>query len=259
MSKIPRALFVDDESHILAIYRKIATSLPVEPMFASSAEEGWQLIQGKDIAVVVSDYRMPGANGAELLAWIRQKYPAAIRIICSGYTDTDVLIGSINSGHVYRFIQKPFDNSEIIDTVNDALLLYIQKQAQEIEIQNLIERTNNLHLIDFAKPSSDSFVDNSDGFSLFECVPIGILVFDAEQQLRYANQMAKNSCFIKENEGCFDNETLLLPLLVSIVSQSERQSYTSEVIEVEERKLLVCVNSTYDCDAMCVAVSQLPD
>ncbi|MDK9700003.1 MAG: response regulator [bacterium] len=260
MSSIQRALFVDDEVHILEIYRKIAAMLPVDPLFASSAEEGWQLIQDKDIAVVVSDYRMPGANGAELLAWIRQKYPAAIRIICSGYTDTEVLIGSINSGHVFRFIHKPFKTEEIIDAVNDALLLFAQRLAQETEIQNLIEQTNTLHLIDFYKPLQESgFGEFSDEFSLYECLPIGVLLFDNVQCLRYANQVAKDICFAENNDDIFEIDTIHLPILVSIVSQSELASYSSEIIPLNGKKLLISVNSTYDCDAMCVTVSQLPD
>jgi serine/threonine-protein kinase len=80
------------------------------------------------IQVVVSDQRMPGMTGVELLRQVKQQAPDAVRILLTGYSDLAALVGSINQGEIFRFVKKPWDNDELRETLAAAA-----KIASELE------------------------------------------------------------------------------------------------------------------------------
>ncbi len=100
-------LFVDDESRILdGVRRRVRPLLRRwEVRFAESAEDALKLLDEKPADVVVSDMRMPVMNGGELLHEIRKQYPATIRLILSGQTDTDDLMTYLPE--IHQFLPKP--------------------------------------------------------------------------------------------------------------------------------------------------------
>ena len=71
--------------------------------------------------VVVSDQRMPGMTGIEVLAQVRNQRPAAMRLLLTGYSDLAAIVGSVNEGEVFRFINKPWDHSEIQEIIASAV------------------------------------------------------------------------------------------------------------------------------------------
>jgi len=105
-------LVVDDESDNLDAFRftfgKIFTL-----HLASGAEEALNLARAHDMAVVVTDQRMPRMTGLELLRAVRDIRPDAVGIIVTAFTDVDVLIESISLGRIYRYITKPWDSKEL--------------------------------------------------------------------------------------------------------------------------------------------------
>jgi serine/threonine-protein kinase len=72
------------------------------------------------IQVVVSDQRMPGMTGAELLRQVRANAPKTVRLLLTGYSDLAALVGSVNEGEIFRFVKKPWDNDEIRATLAEA-------------------------------------------------------------------------------------------------------------------------------------------
>jgi signal transduction histidine kinase len=73
------------------------------------------------VALVIADQRMPGMSGAEFLAETVERYPTVIRIVLTGYTDVDTLLEAINRGHVYHFLDKPWDPRELRQVVRRGL------------------------------------------------------------------------------------------------------------------------------------------
>ena len=103
----PRVLCVDDEPNVL---EGLALSLrrPYEVVTAPGGAAGLELLErDPSIAVVLSDMRMPGMNGAVFLARARELRPDAVRMLLTGHSDVDAAIAAINDGGIFRFLTKP--------------------------------------------------------------------------------------------------------------------------------------------------------
>jgi serine/threonine-protein kinase len=87
---------------------------------AISGQEALGIIAAQPIDVIVSDQRMPEMLGTELLAKVRKCSPATMRILLTGYSDLAAIVGSVNDGEVFRFINKPWDQDEIKGIVAEA-------------------------------------------------------------------------------------------------------------------------------------------
>jgi putative nucleotidyltransferase with HDIG domain len=108
-SPVRRVLFVDDDSAVLGMLRVIFQRLGGEwdLAFAGGGEEALGLMQDRAFDLVVSDMRMPGINGVELLTEVRERQPQAARVILSGYADQHLVMRSLGVAH--QFVAKPFD------------------------------------------------------------------------------------------------------------------------------------------------------
>jgi len=129
-------LFVDDEPSIRnAIERMYLERDDVRCLFAASGQEGLDLLAKEDVWVVVSDYLMPGMRGIEFLSKVRGLRPDTVRIMMTAYADLTIAIDAINKSEAYRFITKPWNNKELMDTVDEALMRYqlIQSLGTEDE------------------------------------------------------------------------------------------------------------------------------
>ena len=115
-----RVLFVDDEERILTALKTIFRS-KYHVLTAANGMEALDFISSFKIPVIVSDQRMPGMLGVELLRRAREISPDSVRILLTGYSDLASIVGSINDGEVYRFISKPWDNQELQNVLAEAV------------------------------------------------------------------------------------------------------------------------------------------
>ncbi len=120
MNEAPlRILFVDDEERIVTLLRTIFHQ-SYEVHIATSADEAMKIIMALHIHVIVSDQRMPGMLGIELLSKVRLLSPNTMRILLTGYSDLAAIVGSVNDGEVFRYINKPWDHTEIKEIIAQA-------------------------------------------------------------------------------------------------------------------------------------------
>lgn len=115
-----RVLFVDDEPRVLTTMRMLFRSR-YELHFADSGAAALELLKTTAVDVIVSDQRMPGMTGIELLRAARELNPNAMRILLTGYSDLNAIIGSINEGEIFRFVNKPWSNEDLTTTVARAV------------------------------------------------------------------------------------------------------------------------------------------
>lgn len=120
-------LFIDDEKNLLATIKRQLKIHNYDVHIASTAKQAFDVLKGNNIAVIVSDQRMPNISGAELLAQIKEKYPNATRLIMSGYTDYETLEKAINQGEIYKFVPKPWNESELLTILEGAFSNHHQK------------------------------------------------------------------------------------------------------------------------------------
>lgn len=113
-----RVLCIDDEARILralkALFRDMDVSITTDPV------EAIRWASERDIDVIVCDQRMPKMQGIEVLREVRLAHPRAMRILLTGYADLNAVLGSVNEGEVFRYINKPWDNTELRATVLQA-------------------------------------------------------------------------------------------------------------------------------------------
>jgi signal transduction histidine kinase len=116
---------------------------------ASSAAAGLQLMEEHEIGVVLTDQRMPGMTGIELLEKVEAEYPDAIRLLITAYSDLQAAEDAINRGHVRRYMRKPWEPEVLRAELRDAIDLYnLNTRVKELE-QRLLEteRTYSLSVV----------------------------------------------------------------------------------------------------------------
>jgi signal transduction histidine kinase/DNA-binding response OmpR family regulator len=115
-------LFVDDEAEVLLLLRK---TFPHQEGYvaltAGSAEEALAILDKFEVDLLVTDQRMPGITGVELVAKARQRWPELAAILLTDSTDPKEALEAIQRGHVYRYLAKPWDNADLRQTVLRAL------------------------------------------------------------------------------------------------------------------------------------------
>jgi two-component system probable response regulator PhcQ len=118
----PQILFVDDEATAVKYFQRAINSLaPV--ITGSSVEEGKRLLDqhAGTLLVLVSDQRMPGGYGNELLLYALTKYPHIVRILTTAYSELEQTVEAVNQGQIHRYIQKPWEISAIRMELKQAL------------------------------------------------------------------------------------------------------------------------------------------
>jgi two-component system response regulator HupR/HoxA len=116
-------LVVDDEPRVLdALEAVLAADFRV--LRAEGGEQALRLLPGADVAVIITDYRMPHMTGVELLRRSQDLAPDAVRIVLTAYTDVDSLMDAINTGRIYHFVPKPWDPNELLIIVRRAAERY---------------------------------------------------------------------------------------------------------------------------------------
>ena len=117
-------LFVDDEENVLRSLKRLFVSQEYEVLTALSGGEGLAILKDIEVPVIVSDQRMPVMTGAEFLEKSRPLSPDAVRIILTGYADVEAAIGAINRGGAYRYVSKPWNDSDLLRVIKDAFEKY---------------------------------------------------------------------------------------------------------------------------------------
>lgn len=119
MQEKTRVLFVDDEERVVNLLRMMFRN-DYEVHTATSGRQALEIVAAHPIDVIVSDQRMPEMVGTELLSQVRKCSPATMRILLTGYSDLAAIVGSVNDGEVFRFINKPWNQDEIKGIVAEA-------------------------------------------------------------------------------------------------------------------------------------------
>ena len=119
MSERASILFVDDEERIVTLMKVIFRG-KYDVYGATSGQQALEILHNRSIHVLVSDQRMPGMAGIELLTKARGLSPQTMRILLTGYSDLAAIVGSVNDGEVYRFINKPWNNEVLRTVVGEA-------------------------------------------------------------------------------------------------------------------------------------------
>jgi len=126
-----KIMIVDDEPANLRTLTRLLRG-EYQMVSAESGAEALNLLQQHDVALLISDQRMPEMTGIELMKATVALRPQMIKILLTGYTDVEALIESINSRLVYRYVTKPWNNDDLRVTVSQALEHYEAMKAKHL-------------------------------------------------------------------------------------------------------------------------------
>jgi class 3 adenylate cyclase len=139
MSQDFTILYVDDEEQNLISF-KATFRRQYQILTATSAGAGIELLKNNPVQLIITDQRMPEMTGVEFLEKILPEYPDAIRMILTGFSDVDAIIQAINSGRVFRYITKPWDENELRMTIENARQIYQLQQKNKVLVADLQQK-----------------------------------------------------------------------------------------------------------------------
>jgi len=136
-------LFVDDEPKMLSSIERTLCREPYNIITTEGARKALSILDQKQVHVLVTDLRMPGISGFELIQLVKNEYPHIIRMILTGYTDIETLLTAINKGQIFRYIIKPWKNEGefklIIRQAIEFFDLHIERQMMMTTFEQIIE------------------------------------------------------------------------------------------------------------------------
>lgn len=138
MSEKIKILYIDDESdNLIGFKASFRTNYRI--LIAENTTRAIEIMEKEpDIRVVFCDQRMPGKTGSAFFEEITVRFPLPIRILITGYADMDAVIDAINKGHIFRFVQKPWKDADIISAIEEANKFYMANsmlQTRNLELQ----------------------------------------------------------------------------------------------------------------------------
>lgn len=142
-------LYVDDEEKALKYFVRTFGD-EFRFLTASNAAEGMQLIEthGDEIAVLITDQRMPGEKGVQLLERARQLRPNLVRILITAYADFDVTVDAVNLGRIFRYISKPVDVNDVRNTLHRAMEHHLLQAERDGLLREKLSVVQNVLITD---------------------------------------------------------------------------------------------------------------
>lgn len=124
-NRLRTVLFVDDESRVLTSLQRSLLDEPYEKLFAENGLRALETLEANEVHVLVTDMRMPGMSGLELLRKVKEKYPRIVRLVLSGFSQMTTVMAAINEGEIYQYLTKPWRLEEDFKpAIREALEFY---------------------------------------------------------------------------------------------------------------------------------------
>ncbi|MCJ8278221.1 MAG: hybrid sensor histidine kinase/response regulator [Bdellovibrionales bacterium] len=217
-----KILCIDDEKHNLeALERLLRKSYDI--VLAESGAEALKTLEDHQFSLIISDQKMPEMTGVEFLKKAIDHQPDAIRILLTGYTDLESVIGAINQGQIYRYVTKPWDPEELQGIVQQAIDVFQMKKTINEQNEQLVKANEELKSLDRMKTDFMLLVNHELKTPLTAIFSFTELLKEedlADDHKLYVNKISKNTSRLQN----LINDTLLITRLKSDLKQIERKS-----------------------------------
>lgn len=133
-------LYVDDEEQALKYFRKMMDK-DFRVLTATSVAEAMVILEREaaTIGVVITDQRMPGQYGVELLKTLRTRWPAIMRLLITAYSDIESAIDSVNAGAIFKYVTKPCDLKQLKQTLTEAMALFLANANRDVLLNERLD------------------------------------------------------------------------------------------------------------------------
>ncbi len=158
-----KILIVEDEEFVRKALERLLRRDGYTVLSAPSAEEALKLLREEEVDLVISDHLMPGMKGLEFLEVVRQRLPETLRIVLTGYAETNLVIEAINKGEVYRFLTKPWNDDDLRLTIRLALRHRELEKKFRALVTMLGEQEEVLQMLELRYPGISNITKDSEG------------------------------------------------------------------------------------------------
>ncbi|GMR07207.1 MAG: hypothetical protein BMS9Abin26_0209 [Gammaproteobacteria bacterium] len=174
-----KIMIVDDEENILkALRRVLAREKGWETEYFSSISKALRRANTNNFDLFLSDYRMPEMNGVDFLSQVKELQPEAVRLILSGFTDLEALMGAINEAQIFRFICKPWEDIDLLATMKQAL----QHRALLVENRRLADQVRaQRKQLDRQQAALEELEAEHPGITRVDRAPDGSILLDEKK------------------------------------------------------------------------------
>lgn len=161
-------LIVDDEEMILKSIQRTLRNEDYNVFTALSAKEAINVLQARDIDLVISDQNMPGVKGIEFLEKVKADFPSVLTIMLTGQTDIDLAVKAINDAGIYKFILKPWDDDDFRITIRRSLeSLDLVRERNSLQ-ERVRQRDSILKNLEKEHPGITRLDKDKDGYLILE-------------------------------------------------------------------------------------------
>jgi len=145
-------LLVDDETSVTSAITRALMDEPCTVYTAQSGTEGINILRENTIKVVVSDEKMPGMSGSEFLSSVKKLFPYTIRIILTGQASIQAAMTAVNSGEIYRFFTKPWNEIELKLAIRSAIEKYDLEEENRRLLKTVKRQAHDLKQLEKSYP-----------------------------------------------------------------------------------------------------------
>lgn len=167
MSKIDNAedsiLIVDDEPHVISALMRGLDEESYRIAGAPGGREALKLLAQHRYKVVISDEKMPGMDGAEFLGLVKEFYPETVRIMLTGHASIEATMRAVNSGEIYRFFTKPWNDTELKLALRSALEKYDLEEENRRLLRTVRHQSQELKYLEKSYPGISELRKEADG------------------------------------------------------------------------------------------------
>ncbi|PLY02480.1 MAG: response regulator [Desulfuromonas sp.] len=153
-----KILLVDDEPSVLNSLERVFADEDYEIFKADSGEDALKVLAKEKIKLIISDERMPGMKGSQLLSMVALQHPQVVRITLTGHASIDAAMKALNEGEIFRFMLKPWNNFELLMAVRAGIekydiemknrMLLAKLRTQELQIQKAERLSPGITVLD---------------------------------------------------------------------------------------------------------------
>ena len=193
-------LIVDDEENVVSSLRRLLRGAGYRILTAASGAEGLARLAEHDVDVIVSDQRMPGMTGVEMLQQAKVLYPDTVRIVLSGYTGLQSITDAVNEGAIYKFLTKPWDDDRLRVHIAEAFMRKEmsdenRRLAADLQLANVeLAAANERQRGELAARQQQTGLDARGDINaqhLLECLPSSAIGIDEDGTVVFVNRQAR--------------------------------------------------------------------
>jgi len=247
-----KVLIVDDEDNVQRALRRELHGEPYEVFCASSGEEGLIVAAEHRPEVIISDYRMPGLTGVEFLSSAREMLPDTLGILLTGQASMDAVIAAINQARAYRFLTKPWDKMQLLQTIRDAVSHYRlvdenRRLHAEVQTQNETLQMINTTLEQKVKERTAELQEKNERLTRMDRMKSDFLAI-AGHELRTPLSVMAGYAQMLQDTGDQLDDLQKKTMYDQIAGGAERLStITDQILDMAREERIVTLLRRQDC------------